>query len=71
MRIFTPIVQDGQTVALLCGVVELDTLMDSVTTSPYNGQAGIMLIEGETGDLLVDTWSRTRGDNLWIACTWM
>lgn len=65
VRIFTPIVQDGQTVALLCGVIELDTLMDSVTTSPYEGQAGIMLIEGETGDLLVDTCSRTRGDNLW------
>lgn len=65
VRIFTPIVQDGQTVALLCGVIELDTLMDCIATPPYNGRAGIMLIEGETGDLLVDTWSRTRGDNLW------
>ena len=56
-RYFVPIVQDGETVALLYGVTALDTLPKSMNINNiYNGNASAYIIDTETGDYLMDTW---------------
>ncbi len=60
LRHFVPIVQDGETVALLYGITDLETLADSLNIDNiYNAKAYIYIIDTRSGDLLVDTWHDT------------
>ena len=65
VRNCVPVVRDGRTVAILCGVIELGSLPDSLAQQPYGGEAAIYLIEGRTGDFLVDTWHPGQAGNIW------
>ncbi len=51
-----PIIRNGETVAILYGYISLATLPNFVTTTAYNGACKLYLVEGNTGDLLIDTW---------------
>lgn len=64
--IHTPIVQDGKVVGILLGVMELEKLSSLVDADIYGGNANIYVIDGKTGDILVDT-GNSGVDNIW---TW-
>ncbi len=61
---YVPIVRDGETIAVLCGVVELNRLPEVLDFTPYGGQAALYVIDGATGDFLLDTWHGGNG-NIW------
>ena len=65
MRHYVPVIRDGETVAMISGVVELADLPNTIGMEPYEGQAALYLIEGETGDFLMDTWHGETGGNIW------
>ena len=65
VRNYVPVKRDGQIIAMLYGVVELGSLPEDLEAAPYGGQAAIYIIEGQTGDFLVDTWHSESGGNIW------
>ena len=46
------------------GVVGLAGLPDALLNNPYGGQAAVYIIDGSTGDFLMDTWHNEMG-NIW------
>lgn len=64
LRHYVPVNRDGETIAMLYGVVELGSLPEKLMGEPYGGEAAIYIIDGETGDFLVDTWHNEPG-NIW------
>ena len=64
LRHFVPVVREGETVAMLYGVVELGNLPEELLMKPYDGEAAVYIIEGDTGDFLVDTW-HDEPENIW------
>lgn len=64
LRHYVPVVRDGEIVAMLYGIVKLGSLPEKVWNNPYSGKASIYIIEGKTGDFLVDTWHNQPG-NIW------
>lgn len=65
VRHYVPVVREGKTIAMLYGVIELDRLPEVVDMKPYDGEAAVYVIDGRTGDLLVDTWHSEEGGNIW------
>ena len=65
VRHYVPVKKDNETIAMLYGVIELGTLPDSIANKPYDGDAAIYVIDGETGDFLVDTWHPGETGNIW------
>lgn len=57
-----PIVKDGETMGWLYGYINLTTLPDKLTFVAFNGEAQIYIVDGDTGDFLVDTWHDTLGN---------
>ncbi len=64
LRHYVPVIQNGETTAMLYGVINLDGLPDELMSNPYGGEAAVYIIEGNTGDFLVDTWHEQPG-NIW------
>ena len=64
IRNYVPVIKEGKTAAMLCGVVELGELPQQLLLEPYSGQAAIYIIDGATGEFLVDTWHKDVG-NIW------
>lgn len=64
-RNYVPVVRDGETVAMLCGVVEWGALPEELLATPYGGEAAIYVIDGATGYYLVDTWHNDPEANVW------
>ncbi len=63
LRHFVPIIQDGETVALLYGVTDLENLPESLNVDNiYNGRAYVYIIDTRSGDFLVDTRHDTLGN---------
>lgn len=56
LRHYAPIEQAGKTRALLCGVVELGTMLNQFSVQGYGEDMQLYVIDGETGDFLMDTW---------------
>ena len=65
VRHYVPVVKNGQTVAMLYGVIELGELPEEVNFDPYGGEGAIYIIDGNTGDFLVDTWHPGEDGNIW------
>lgn len=65
VRSYVPIVRGAETVAMMYGVIELENLPEKVTAAPYGGDAAIYIIDGNSGDFLVDTWHNDPGGNIW------
>ncbi len=63
LRHYVPIIQDGETVALLYGITDLESLPDSLNTENiFNANAFVYIIDTKSGDFLVDTWHDTLGN---------
>lgn len=56
-----PILSEGKTIAELIGVVDLERLRDSYIVNVYTGNAYLFLIEGISGDYILDTWHKEPG----------
>lgn len=65
VRHYVPVTRAGETVAMLCGVIELGELPDYANLAPYGGRGAMYIIDGSTGDFLVDTWHSGEGGNIW------
>lgn len=64
VRHYVPVIKDGETTAMLYGVIELNRLPEEIKANPYGGKAAIYMIEGNSGDFLLDTWHDEPG-NIW------
>src|SRR5699024_9108301 len=62
---YVPIVQNQKTIALLCGVIELENFPTEMLAAPYGGKAAVYIVEGENGNFLVDTWHPGNLGNIW------
>ncbi len=64
VRHYVPVEREGEVVAMLYGVIELKSLGQELPYSPYGGEAAVYVIDGATGDFLIDTWHAEMG-NIW------
>lgn len=55
LRNFVPVTKNGTVVAMLYGVVDLSSLMEQMESDIYHGSSSIYVVDGYTGDVLVDT----------------
>ena len=62
VRNVVPVKRDGETTAILYGMVPLQELSRSYKTDLYGGNAFVLIVDGNTGDILVDTWHDTLGN---------
>ena len=57
LRHFVPIIQDGQTAALLYGITDLTELPKNLNINNiYNASASVYIIDTKTGNFILDTW---------------
>ena len=64
LRHFVPVVRDGRTVAMLYGLVLLQELPYDLKVTPYGGKGALYIIEGDTGNFLLDRWHPQLA-NIW------
>ncbi|HJB21783.1 MAG TPA: sensor domain-containing diguanylate cyclase [Candidatus Fournierella merdavium] len=58
-----PIQSDGQVAAILYGLMDLERLPSFFEADmPFNERGQICLVDGDTGDLLMDVWHETPGN---------
>ncbi|MDD3415835.1 MAG: diguanylate cyclase [Lachnospiraceae bacterium] len=62
IRNAVPVIQNGQTIYILYGVVGLASFEKAYTTNIYGGNAYVYLVDGNTGDFLLDTWHNSVGN---------
>ncbi len=62
LRIYAPIRKDGETAALLVGIVDVENLPRIYDTWAFGNQSHIYVVEGISGDFLVDTWHKELGN---------
>lgn len=65
LRHFVPVKRDGQVIGMLYGLVLLEQLPVSMSILPYTGKGAIYLLEGNTGNYLIDTWHDGPLGNMW------
>ena len=61
VRNVVPVKRDGETIAILYGVVFLQELSRNYQIDPY-GNALLLLVDGNNGDILLDTWHDSLGN---------
>lgn len=57
-----PVIKNGETTAILYGVLALQEISENYTVNDFGGKAFVMLIDGNTGDVLLDTWHASLGN---------
>lgn len=62
VRSAMPVKRNGETVAILYGVIFLTESRRAYSSDYYSGNAFILVIDGNTGDILLDTWHDTLGN---------
>ena len=63
LRHYVPIIQDGETAAILYGVTELKDLPQSLNIDNiYNASADVYIIDAKSGDFLLDTLHEDLGN---------
>ena len=62
VRNIVPVKRDGETIAILYGVVLLQELSRNYQIDLYNGNAVLLLVDGNNGDILLDTWHDSLGN---------
>lgn len=62
LRCYAPIIKNGQTLALLCGVIDLEKLSAHYPLDAFFQKARLYVIEGTTGNFLVDTIHPSLGN---------
>lgn len=62
VRNVAPVKRDGETIAILYSMVPLQELSRSYKTDLYGGNAFVLIVDGNTGDILLDTWHDSLGN---------
>ena len=62
VRNVVPVKRDGETIAILYGVAFLQELSRNYQIDLYNGNAFLLLVDGNNGDILLDTWHDALGN---------
>ena len=57
-----PVVRNGEVAAMLYGLIPLEEKSRKIDVDYYDGHAYMMLVDGSTGDVLLDTWHDTLGN---------
>ena len=65
VRHYVPVKQDGQTVAMLYGVILPGELPEGINLNAYGEKAALYIIDGKTGEFLIDTWHPGATGNIW------
>ncbi len=65
VRHYVPVKQDGKIVAMLSGVIIPSELPDDINLNPYGGRGSLYIIDGNSGDFLLDTWHPGAAGNIW------
>ena len=55
LRHYVPVIQNGQTTAVLCGVINLDALPQMFSLTGYEDSMQLYIVEGSTGNFILDT----------------
>lgn len=58
----TPIIKDAETVGVLFGYLKLSDMPSSLDFVAFDSQCELYVVDGDTGDFLVDTWHDTLGN---------
>ena len=61
MYYFVPVEKQGQTLALLVGVIDCESLPDVFKTMAYNGEAFSCLNDYKDGSFIMDDWHERLG----------
>ncbi len=64
-RHYVPVMRDDKIIAMLYGVIVLGELPEDVNLNPYGGRGALYIIDGNTGDFLIDTWHTGETGNIW------
>lgn len=59
---FVPVEKQGQTLALLVGVIDCENLPDIFETTAYNGEAFSCLVDYKDGSFIMDDWHDKLGN---------
>ncbi|MDD3409313.1 MAG: diguanylate cyclase [Eubacteriales bacterium] len=62
IRNAVPVRRGGRTIYMLYGVTSLSDFAQKYKTTLYGGHAYVYLVEGDTGNFLLDTWHQSRGN---------
>lgn len=62
LRYYFPIKKNGQTAAVLCGVSDLSKWPEEFTVEGYGDKMELFIMEGGSGDFLMDTWRSSLGN---------
>ena len=65
VRHYVPVIQNGETIAMLYGVIMLGELPEDINLNPYDGKGALYIIDGNTGDFLIDPWHPGAAGNMW------
>lgn len=57
-----PILQKGETIGIVYGIIEVDSLPTYYVAESYAENASIYLIDGNSGDFIMDTWHLSLGN---------
>lgn len=57
-----PVIQNNEPIAVLYCTIDLQEMSDQYTVTDFSGDAIVMLIDGATGDVLIDTWHKSLGN---------
>lgn len=60
----SPILKDGHPAGILYGYVRLSDLPEKISYKAFDGQGHLYLVDGSTGDFLMDTWHNSL-DNMY------
>lgn len=60
----SPIIKGGLSVGVLYGYVRLSDLPEKISYKAFDGQGHLYLVDGSTGDFLMDTWHNSL-DNMY------
>lgn len=62
VRHAVPVIRNGKTIYILYSVIRLSDLAEKYKADIYDGKAYVFVIDGDTGDFLLDTWHKTLGN---------
>ncbi|MDD2971187.1 MAG: diguanylate cyclase [Lachnospiraceae bacterium] len=62
IRNAVPVIHNGETIAMLYGIVSLRDMAERYVSTAFDGDAYVYLIDGNTGDFLLDTWHKSLGN---------
>lgn len=62
IRVHVPVRKGSQLVAVLLGVIELERLPDFFPAKAYGSSTSLNLVEGRSGNFLMDPWNETPGN---------